>query len=159
MSKELRGIPAARGLARGAALQWKDASLEISSYTPADLEAEKDRLTEARRKAENQLQALSTQVSQQVGDAEAALFEAQAMFLNDTVLVTKAEDAIEAGMNAEQAWHQACEHFATQLESLPDETLRARSADVRDVGRRVIEILLGIQGQAGACQPIDHSGA
>ena len=143
MSRELRGIPAARGLARGAALHLKDAGFEIPNFTPVNLEAERNRLTEARQEAENQLQTLSSQVSQQVGDAESALFEAQAMFLNDTVLVTKAEDAIDARMNAEQAWHQACEYFATQLESLPDETLRARSADVRDVGRRVIEISWG----------------
>lgn len=147
MSKELRGIPAASGLVRGVALHWKDAGFKIPSFAPADLEAEKGRLREARQEAESQLQALSTQVSQQVGDAEAALFEAQAMFLNDTVLVTRADNAIESGVNAEQAWHQACEHFATRLESLPDETLRARSADVRDVGRRVIEILLGIQAE------------
>lgn len=147
MSKELRGVPAARGLARGTALHWKDTDFEIPSFAPADLITEKARLAEARRKAEGQLQAFSTQVSQQVGDAEAALFEAQAMFLNDSVLVTKAENVIESGVNAEQAWHQACEHFATKLESLPNETLRARSADVRDVRRRVIEILLGVQSE------------
>lgn len=145
MSKGLRGISAARGFARGAALHWQDANFEIPSFSPADLKTERTRLTEARQVAESQLHALAEQITQQAGDAEAALFEAQAMFLNDTVLVTKAENTIEAGVNAEQAWYRACEHFAIQLESLPDETLRARSADVRDVGRRVIEILLGIQ--------------
>ena len=143
--KELRGIPAARGLARGSSRQWKDASPKIPTYAPADLETEKVRLIEARQKAESQLHSLSTQVTEQVGEAEAALFEAQAMFLNDPILVGKAESEIDNGMNAERAWHQASEYFATQLESLPDETLRARSADVRDVGRRVIEILLGVQ--------------
>ena len=143
--KELRGIPAARGLARGRSRQWKDASPKIPTYAPADLGAEKVRLIEARQKAESQLHSLSTQVTEQVGEAEAALFEAQAMFLNDPILVGKAESEINNGMNAERAWHQASEYFATQLESLPDETLRARSADVRDVGRRVIEILLGVQ--------------
>ena len=147
MSKGLRGIPASRGLARGVSLQWRDAGFEIPSFIPADLEAERNRLTEARQEAESQLHALAKQITKQAGDAEAALFEAQAMFLNDTVLVTKAENTIETGVNAEQAWHQACKHFATQLESLPDETLRARSADVRDVGRRVVEILLGIQSK------------
>jgi phosphoenolpyruvate-protein phosphotransferase len=145
MLKELKGIPAASGLARGVTLHWKGADYKIPESTPTDLEAEKVRLAEARQKAENQLQTLSAQVSQQVGEAEAALFEAQAMFLNDSVLVAKAEDGIESGMNAERAWHQACEYFVAQLESLPDEALRARSADVRDVGRRVIEILLGVQ--------------
>ena len=147
MSKELKGIPAARGLASGAALQWKDAGYEVPEFTPADLEIEKERLVGARQKAEEQLHVLSAQVSQQAGKAEAALFEAQAMFLNDKVLVTKAEEGINAGTNAEQAWQQACEFFATQLENLPDETLRARSMDVRDVGRRVIEILLGIESK------------
>lgn len=145
MLKEYKGIPAARGLARGAALQWKDAEYQIPGFTPTDFEAEKKRLTDARQKAERQLYALSQQVTEEAGKAEAALFEAQAMFLNDTVLVTKAEETIDAGVNAERAWHQACEYFAAQLESLPDETLSARSADVRDVGRRVIEILLGVQ--------------
>jgi len=147
MSKELRGIPAARGLARGVSRQWKDAAFVIPDAKPVDLTAEKQHLVEARHEAESQLYALSVQVSQQVGDAKAALLEAQAMFLNDTVLVSKAETEIDRGMNAEQAWHQACEYFAAQLESLPDETLRARSADVRDVGRRVIEILLGVQAE------------
>ncbi|NOY98128.1 MAG: phosphoenolpyruvate--protein phosphotransferase [Chloroflexi bacterium] len=147
MSKELRGIPAARGLARGVALKWMSADLEIPRFTPDDLAAEKARLAKARQEAKKQLHALSAQVSQQVGDAEAALFEAQAMFLTDVVLVSRAETAIETGMNAEQAWHQACEYFAAQLENLPDETLSARSVDVRDVGRRVIENLLGVHSR------------
>jgi phosphoenolpyruvate-protein phosphotransferase len=145
--KELRGIPAARGLARGTSRQWKDASFKIPTYTPADLGAEKARLIGARQEAESQLHSLSAQVSKQVGEADAALFEAQAMFLNDPVLVSKAESEIGKGLNAEQAWHQASEYFAGKLESLPDETLRARSADVRDVGRRVIEILLGVRSR------------
>jgi phosphoenolpyruvate-protein phosphotransferase len=147
MSDELNGIPAARGLARGSALKWQDTDYEIPRFTPADLEAEKKRLADARQKAESQLHALSAQISATTGEAEAALFEAQAMFLSDTVLVSKAEDSIDAGVNAEQAWQGACEFFASQLESLPDETLRARSADVRDVGRRVIEILLGVESK------------
>ena len=51
MSKELRGIPAARGLARGVSRQWKDTSLEIPSYAPTDLGAEKARLIGARQEA------------------------------------------------------------------------------------------------------------
>ncbi len=147
MAKDLRGIPAAPGLARGYAFRWKESAIAIPEQTPTDLDAEKNRLAEARQKAEGQLHSLSTQISRQVGEAESALFEAQAMFLNDTVLVEKAESTIDNGINAERAWHQACEYFAVQLENLTDETLRERSADVRDVGRRVIEILLGVQSR------------
>jgi phosphoenolpyruvate-protein phosphotransferase len=143
--KELKGIPAAPGLARGVSRQWKDVTLEVPSFKPVDPAAEKIRLAQARWEAGRQLQALVARVSKQVGEAEAVLFEAQAMFLNDTALVGRAESKIDSGLNAEQAWQQACEHFASQLEGLPDETLQARAADVRDVGRRVFETLLGIQ--------------
>ncbi|MCQ3936410.1 MAG: phosphoenolpyruvate--protein phosphotransferase [Chloroflexi bacterium] len=145
MTVELKGIPAAPGLAKGPALRWDQRPLQIPKFVPADSQAEKTRLGGARQNAAMQLRELANQVAKQIGEAEASLFEAQAMFLEDAVLVQKAEGAIDSGMNAEQAWHDACEYFASQLEAMPDETLRARSADVRDVGRRVLEILTGVQ--------------
>lgn len=143
MIGEFKGIPAAPGLAKGPALPWDPGSVQVPRFTPSNVQAEKTRLQEARRVAAEQLSALATEVKEQVGAAEAALFEAQAMFLEDTALVSRAETEIGSGVNAEAAWYHACEFFAMQLESLPDETLRARSADVRDVGRRVIELLTG----------------
>lgn len=145
MAVELKGIPAAPGLAKGSAFRWDQRPLQIPKFIPADLHAEKTRLGNARQDAARQLRELANQVAKQIGEVEAALFEAQAMFLEDAVLVQKAEGAIDSSINAEQAWHDACDYFASQLEAMPDETLRARGADVRDVGRRVLEILTGAQ--------------
>ncbi len=145
MTVELKGIRAAPGLAKGLALRWNQRPLQIPKFIPVDLHAEKTRLGNARQNATKQLRELANQVASQIGETEAALFEAQAMFLEDAVLVQKAEAAIDSGMNAEQAWHDACDYFASQLEAMSDETLRARGADVRDVGRRVLEILTGAQ--------------
>lgn len=141
----LKGIPAARGLARGSALIWHNRQLEIPHYKSEDPESEKGRLAEARSRARAQLAELASKVAREAGAAEAAVFEAHAMFLQDQALVDKAEALINEGANAEWAWQQAVEHFARQLENLPDETLRARAVDVRDVGRRVLETLLGAQ--------------
>ena len=148
MRREFMGIPAAGGLAGGPALRWAEDTVQIPDFAPADLAAEKARLAAARQEAEEQLHALAGQVSQSLGQGEAALLEAQAMFLSDPALVSRSEDGIDAGANAERAWQHACEHFALQLERLPDETLQARAADVRDVGRRVVEVLLGVQPRA-----------
>ncbi len=145
MVQERKGIPAAPGLAKGPALQWDPVPLQVPRFTPSEGAAEKARLLAGRRTAAEQLHALRAQVTEEAGPAEAALFEAQAMFLDDGALVGKAVAEIESGLNAEAAWYDACEFFATQLENLPDETLRARSADVRDVARRVIEILTGVK--------------
>jgi hypothetical protein len=49
LPKELRDIPAARGLARGLSKQWKDAGFSIPDFKPVDVDAEKERLIEARQ--------------------------------------------------------------------------------------------------------------
>ena len=49
-----------------------------------------------------------------------------------------------AQLNAEAAWQQAFEAIAQDYRALPDEYLRARAADVVDVGQRVLRQLLGV---------------
>lgn len=154
MATTLKGIPASRGLAKGPAWRLERAPLEIPRYRPEDVPREIQRLSEARLLAKEQLQTLVEQMTQQVGASEAAILAAQALFLEDRALLDRAEASIMSGLNAEAAWWDATEYFAQQLESLPDETLRARAADVRDVGRRVVEILLGIQTE----QPLQDRG-
>lgn len=134
-------------MAKGPAFHWRQETLDIPHYEAEDREAEAARLAQALQRATEALQALAERVSGEVGASEAALFEAQAMFLDDPALLREAHKGIEVGQNAEAAWEAAVEHFADQLESLPDETLRARAADVRDVGRRVLRLLLGVEEQ------------
>jgi phosphoenolpyruvate-protein phosphotransferase len=71
------------------------------------------------------------------------------MISDDAALLKRSETAIEGGLNAEAAWMDAVEHYARQLDSLPDLTLRDRAADVRDVGQRVLRHLLGREAQPG----------
>ena len=143
MTSKLVGIPAAPGLAKGLASKWDPQGPEIPRFQPGDLEIEKDRLAKARRTAAVQLHVLAEGVASRTAEGEAALFEAQAMFLDDPALLARAEAAIAKGQNAEWAWHEASEFFAGQLAGLPDKTLSARSVDVRDMSRRVIRVLMG----------------
>jgi phosphoenolpyruvate-protein phosphotransferase len=140
---KLAGIPAAPGFAKGPLVRREGGALEIPRFQPENLEAERERLAGARRAAAGELHALAEKVKARAVGSEPALFEAQAMFLDDPALLARAEAAIAQGQNAELAWHEASEFFAGQLEGLPDATLRARAADVRDVSRRVIGILAG----------------
>jgi phosphoenolpyruvate-protein phosphotransferase len=79
-----------------------------------------------------------------VGQDEAGIFEAQALMLEDPELVGRAERLVrDAQCPAERAIEQAGAEVAAQLESLPDEYLRARAADVRDVAARVRAVLEG----------------
>ncbi|MEW6569454.1 MAG: phosphoenolpyruvate--protein phosphotransferase, partial [Chloroflexota bacterium] len=139
----LRGIAAAPGLASGPAAIWPDESLTVPRHADADPLAERQRLEEARRGVQEDLVGLKEKVTQEAGAAEAAIFEAHAMILADTSLLKRAEAGLEGGLNAEAAWMDAVEFFASQLAALPDPTLSARALDVRDVGQRVLRRLLG----------------
>ena len=74
---------------------------------------------------------------------EADVFLAHQMFVDDVALLKNTRAAIAGGLNAEASWMDAIEAFAAQLEALPNPTLSARAADIRDVGRRVLRHLLG----------------
>src|SRR3989442_15704454 len=141
-SRTLTGIAAAQGLAAGPAAVWREQAVTIPRSTGRQPATEAARLTAARAAARNEIRALRAKVAAEAGQAEAAIFDAHEMFIDDAALLKKAQDAIDRGVNAEAAWADVIEFFASQLEQLPDPTLRARAADVRDVGGRVLNHLL-----------------
>src|SRR3989442_2451147 len=138
-SRTLTGIAAAPGLAAGPAAVWREQAVTIPRCTGRQPAPEAARLTAARTAARNEIRVLRAKVAAEAGQAEAAIFDAHEMFIDDAALLQKAQNAIDSGVNAEAAWADAIEFFASQLEQLPDPTLRARAADVRDVGGRGLD--------------------
>src|SRR5574341_1151936 len=118
--RTLTGIAAAPGLAAGPAVVWRDHDVSIPRATGRQPEAEIARLTAARNAAREEIRRLKTKVASEARQAEAAIFDAHLMFLDDAALLAKAQAAIDAGTNAEAAWMDAIEFFAAQLAQLPD---------------------------------------
>ncbi len=148
-TRTVRGISAAPGLAQGPAVVRSEGTVVVPRHTGQDRETEWARLEAARWVAREEINRLKDKVAKEAGQAEAALFDAHIMILDDAALLKRSETAMEGGLNAEAAWMDAVEHYARQLDSLPDPTLRARAADVRDVGQRVLRHLLGPEAQPG----------
>jgi len=143
--RTLRGISASRGIAIGPAFRFKRAGLTIERRHVDDSSVEWTRLEAALRTAREQLEALCASARAEYGADQAAIFEAQAMMLADPELLGAARTAIEQeGLNAEAALADAIEASARALEALDDPYFRARAADVRDVGDRVLRVLLGV---------------
>jgi phosphoenolpyruvate-protein phosphotransferase len=140
----VHGIPASPGLAVGPAYTYLPAQIIVERHSIDDPKQEWKRLAAALDSAADDTQALKAKTERELGGDEAAIFEAQAMFLRDPSLLKAARSAIDGELsNAEWAWHHAIEGYAKQLDALEDEYLRERAADVRDVGRRVLRRLLG----------------
>ena len=139
------GIPASPGISRGPAFVYLEQDLSVPRRQIQDSEDELRRLEKAITIASEQITSLQTKAEAETGAEEAAIFEAHALFLQDPTLITAVHEAIqERRLNAEAAWIDAIEVNAANLEALEDEYFRARAADVRDVGQRVLRILLGV---------------
>jgi phosphoenolpyruvate-protein phosphotransferase/dihydroxyacetone kinase phosphotransfer subunit len=105
----------------------------------AELAALQQALTTVRQEVERDRDQLALRVS----GSEAEILEAHVALLEDEALVEPAHAAISLGASAERAFYDAAERVAGLYRALSDPMLAQRSADVLDVGRRVVCALTG----------------
>src|SRR5271157_86704 len=140
----LQGIAASNGIAIGPAYCFVPAKLSIPVRTRESAEQEMTRFGPALGRAKRELQELHDSLAQRTGEKEAAIFEAHQMMLEDPTLAEKVREAVDAGQIIEQAVVTATNGLAAMLEAMADPLFAARAADVKDVGARVLRILLGL---------------
>ncbi|NRF95846.1 phosphoenolpyruvate--protein phosphotransferase [Paenibacillus frigoriresistens] len=142
----LQGIAAAPGIAMGPAfiLQQDNSIVEKYNIDEAELEAETKRFEAKVNVAIEQLQQLIETTRHNIGDEKAKIFETHIFLLEDEELVGAAKEAILAErINAEAALDGAAQAIIAMFESMEDENLRERAADIRDVTSRVMRLLKG----------------
>jgi phosphocarrier protein FPr len=143
----LRGLPVAPGIAIGPAQRLRAPEPEVSGAPAGDPADEWRALEQAREAARADVRTARGAVASGAGEAEAAIFDAHLLLLDDDALLDPARRAIEAdGRNASQAWAAAVQGAAAAYEGADDDYLRERAADVHDVGRRVLGHLAGTGG-------------
>ncbi len=141
---ELSGIAASGGVAIAPVFRYQPTHIAITEYHVDEPDAEWQRLQAAINTARQEIQAVFSQASLQIGDAEAAIFDAQLLFLEDPVLLSAAHQRIlDNHINAEAAWQAVVDEVATSYRSLEDSYLQERVDDVVDVGQRVLRLLAG----------------
>ena len=112
---------------------------------PASPEAERDRLLEAIEETRAELTATWDQVTSTAGRAEADIFTAHLLLLDDDELVGRAMSTIDhETVTAQQAWRRAVAELAARFGELADPYQRARADDVRAVGDHVLAHLVGV---------------
>ncbi|MYZ43836.1 phosphoenolpyruvate--protein phosphotransferase [Schauerella aestuarii] len=73
------------------------------------------------------------------------IFTAHLEMLDDPDLRERAGARMKKGASAEAAWADVIQEAATEQEALKDALLAERAADLRDIGRRVLARLCGIE--------------
>lgn len=142
----LRGIAASNGIAIAKAykLVEPDFSFEKKSVdAPAE---EVARFQTALQTAKAELEKIRDHAGKALGADKAAIFDAHLLVLSDPELISPIEDKITTeNVNAEQALKEIGDMFISMFESMDNEYMKERAADIRDVTKRVLAHLLGIQ--------------
>ena len=134
MSRELRGTPAAPGAAVAAAWVFRPAAIEARASLP---------LAEAAEAAAVEVGALASRLRERGRASEAEILDAQALIAMDPSLHEAADELIASGSDPASAIVEAGEEVAATFETIGDEILAARGADVRDVAARIARVMTG----------------
>jgi phosphocarrier protein FPr len=136
-------IAAGPGLGIGPAHSARLGAITVPD-TPADEPAvEWRRLGKAIAAVRRTISQLRTRTARDVGEAEAAIFDAHQLLLDDAALLDSVRSRIDGGLSAISAWSAAVQDLAAEFAAVPDPYLRARAEDVGAVSDQVLRALLG----------------
>jgi len=146
--KTFKGIPASDGIAIGPTFCYIPAEMTIPVCAAGTVDEEMARFDTARKRARIELRGLCEAIEKRAGKEEASIFEAHQEMLSDPALEGKVRAEVEVGQTVEEALVKATEELASLLAGMNDELFAARALDVKDVGRRILRILLGLPDTA-----------
>ncbi|KAA0077256.1 phosphoenolpyruvate--protein phosphotransferase [Mycolicibacterium sp. P9-64] len=136
-------IGAGPGLGIGPAHSARLAAVEVPDVPAEEPAVEWRRLSKAIAGVRRTISQLRTTTAREVGETEAAIFDAHQLLLDDDALLTAVRERVDGGMSAPAAWSAAIDDLAAEFDGVPDPYLRARAEDVRAVGEQVLRAMLG----------------
>ena len=133
------------GVSIGKLLFYKRNEKVIKRAHVDDVDAEWKRFQEAKNTAVSQLKGLYDKALEDVGEANAMIFEIHQMMLEDLDYLESIENIIRTQeVNAEFAVATTADNFAQMFAAMDDAYMQGRAADVKDVSERVLDILCGV---------------
>ncbi|MNZ44572.1 Phosphoenolpyruvate-protein phosphotransferase [compost metagenome] len=143
---KIAGIAASAGIAVARAFILEHPDYTITKASISDTEAEVTKLNEALAKSKAELQAIKERTLAELGEKKAEIFESHLLILEDPELISPVRDKIrEESVNADYALHEVATQFIEMFENMKSAYLQERAADMRDVTKRILNHLLGIQ--------------
>ena len=147
--ERMRGIAAVPGFGIGCAhILHPQVSLEeISSAPSTDPGGEEARFDAAVEAAAHDLDRQRAKMDEILPEATGKIFDAYALMLRDGTFAAQVAEGIREGATAEFAVRCAVENLVDAFERMDDPYMRERALDIRDIGQRLLRILLGIEGR------------
>lgn len=143
----LEGKSVYGGIAIGKIAFYKRDEITIKRCHVEDTDQEVRRFEEARARASLELQELHDKAMEDVGEANAMIFEIHQMMLEDLDYVESVVNIITTQeVNAEYAIGTTADNFAAMFQAMDDAYMQGRAADVKDVSERLLRVLCESEG-------------
>ena len=147
MNEQLKGIPAAPGVAFSKAYVLKPKEefvipkKEISEeQVPVEIFRLEDALINTRR----EILEIQKKIAQEMTADDAQIFEAHLLVIEDRMLIDEVILRIKnERLSVEYIFAESLKKYIQVFSRIEDEYLRERVADINDVGRRILQHLLG----------------
>jgi len=140
---DLKGKGVVEGVAMGKVLRLdEDFKTPMAAYQASTQAEELQKVEAARGKAEKQIEKLIQEAKASGHDTQAEVLEAHIMMVNDIALIEAINEALDNGLNAVEAVKKATDDMSEMLAAIDDAYLQERSADVKDIAKRLLRILL-----------------
>lgn len=146
-----QGIAASPGIEIGKAFVLKEIEIKIDTANIAEdkIVGEIKRLEEGIAKSREQLIKIREKAERELGKDKAQIFDAHIMVLDDPMFMDEIREKIKSErITVENAISQVAKKYVDMFNSMEDEYLKERAADIKDVSERLIKNVLGIPIQS-----------
>lgn len=146
MGQRITGIGASAGIAIAKAFRLESPALDVEKKAVEDTASEVERFQAAIEQSKQELEAIKDHAEKELGEDKAAIFAAHLLVLQDPELIDNVTKKInEDNLNAESALDDVTGMFISMFENMDNEYMKERAADIRDVRKRVLAHLLGVE--------------
>lgn len=150
-STKIKGIGASSGIAIAKAFILQNPDLTIERKTTTDHAGEKERLESALNVSKQELAVIKNNAEAELGKDKADIFAAHLLVLSDPELIGAVNGKIDnENLTAESALEDVANMFISMFETMDNDYMKERAADIRDVTKRVMSHLLGLSFKSPA---------
>jgi len=143
---QLKGIAAAGGISIGPAYMLGREELVVSreAITWADIPMQIQLFEEALIQTRREIIELQKRISLDMGQQEAQIFDAHLLVLEDRMLIEEVISRLKKEqLNVAYIFSEVLKKYIGVFLKIEDEYLKERTADINDVGKRILRNLLG----------------
>lgn len=146
MSTPLNGIAASQGIAIAKAFVLQNPEFTFDEGKTSNPDKEIERLEKALKQSAEELENIKQHATKNLGEDKAAIFAAHLLVVQDPEMTgTIKEKITNERLKAENAVNEVTSGFIQTFESLENEYMKERAADIKDVSKRILSHLLGVQ--------------